>query len=139
MNHSAMSRRRSPLALVVTAAVALATLLAGRADAAANAAPRHAVAASSGWSLQTVPPASVASGSLAAISCGGPRACMAVGYYIDRAGDQAPLAEAWNGRIWSIAPTPNPGSSSGTSLSAVSCPSAGFCVAAGTWSSIAGQ
>jgi hypothetical protein len=124
-----MSWRRTLLALVVMAVVPLAAPVAARADAAAP----------SGWSLQTVPPASAASGSLTAVSCGGTRACMAVGYYTDQNGNQAPLAESRNGRNWSIVPTPNPGSSTGTSLAAVSCPSAGFCVAAGTWTSAAGQ
>ena len=63
---------------------------------------------------------------------------MAVGYYTTgQTGDQATLAEAWNGHSWSIVPTPNPGPSFGTVLSAVSCPSAGFCVAAGTWTNSA--
>lgn len=144
MNHSAMSWHRSLLALVVTAVVALATPLAGRADAASNAAVAGRAGgyqvAVSGWSLQTVPPLSVETGSLSAMSCAGPRACMAVGYYnAGGTGDQAPMAEEWNGRGWSIVPVPNPGSSSGTVLSAVSCPSAGFCVAAGTWTSAVGQ
>jgi hypothetical protein len=130
-------RRRSLLVLVVTG-VALATTLAGR-PGAADAAPGHAVAAASGWSLQPVPPVSVANGSLAAISCGGPRACVAVGSYTDRAGDQAPLTLAGNGRSWSIAVAPDPGSSSGAALSAVSCPSAGFCVATGTRTAGTGQ
>jgi hypothetical protein len=135
MNRSAMPWRSSLLALVMMAVVLLATLVAGRADAA----PRRAAAAASGWSLQTVPSATLASGSLTAISCGGPRACMTVGYYSDSTGAQVPLAQAWNGRTWSVVPTPNHGSSSATTLSAVSCPSAGFCVAAGTWTSVAGQ
>ncbi len=138
MNHSAVSWRRSLLALVVMAAVALATLVAGSADAAANG-PRHTQSAASGWSLQNVPPPSGAGGTLTATSCGGPRACVAVGYYSTQTGAQAALAETWNGLVWSIVPTPNPGSSSDTALSAVSCPSAGFCVAAGTWTSSTGQ
>ena len=123
--------RRTLLALVVMAAAVLAT--------AALPTPL-AQAAASGWSLQTAPRVSQQSGSLTAISCGGPRACMAVGYYTTgQTGDQATLAEVWNGRSWSIVPTPNPGPSFGTVLSAVSCPSAGFCVAAGTWSNSDGQ
>ena len=135
-----MSWRRILLALVVMAAVvmgtaALATPLTGKANAAV-ADP----SATSGWSLQTAPRVTQQSGSLTAISCGGPRACMAVGYYTTgQTGEQATLAEAWNGHSWSIVPTPNPGPSFGTVLSAVSCPSAGFCVAAGTWSNSDGQ
>jgi hypothetical protein len=139
MNHSAMSRRRSLLALVVMAMLPLATLVAGGANAAANAAPDRYQAAASGWSLQNVPAPSGAGGTLTATSCGGPQACMAVGYFTNQTGADATLAEAWNGRSWAIVPTPNPGSSSAASLSAVSCPSAGFCVAAGTWTSTVGQ
>jgi hypothetical protein len=133
-----MSWRRSPLVLVVMAVVTLATplaLAAGRADAAVA-----SQAATSGWSLQTVPPVSEESGTLTAISCGGPRACMAVGNYTaGQTGDQATLAQAWNGHSWSIVRTPNPGPSFGTVLSAVSCPSPVFCVAAGTWTNSVGQ
>jgi erythromycin esterase-like protein len=147
MIHSAMSWRRNLPALAVTAVTALAAvtavvplamLVAGNADAAASAAPRQAAAAS-GWSLQNVPPPSGAGGTLSAISCGGAQACMAVGYYSNQTGAQATLAEAWNGHVWSIVSTPNPASSADTALSAVSCPSAGFCVAAGTWTSSGGQ
>jgi hypothetical protein len=128
-----MSWRRTLLALVVLAVAALATPLA------ANAAVADP-AATSGWSLQTAPPVSADSGSLTAIACGGPRACMAVGTYTTgQTGEQATLAEAWNGKGWSILSTPNPGASFGTVLSAVSCPSAGVCVAAGTWTNSGGQ
>lgn len=141
-----MSWRRGLLPLVAMAAVASASLAAGPADA-ANAAARPAAvadqsqhqAAANGWSLQNVPPPSGAGGTLTATSCGGPRACMAVGYYSSHTGAEATLAEEWNGRTWSIASTPNPGASSAASLAAVSCPSAGSCVAAGTWTTGSGQ
>jgi hypothetical protein len=128
-----MSWCRTLLAFAVLAVLALATPTAANAAVTDQAAPNP-------WSLQTAPPVSQQSGSLTAISCGGPRACMAVGYYTTgQTGDQAALAESWNGHRWSIVRTPNPGPSFGTVLSAVSCPSAGVCVAAGTWTNSDGQ
>jgi hypothetical protein len=85
--------------------------------------------------VQDVPPPMAKGGSLAAVSCGSPLTCMAVGYYTDRTGGQAALAQAWNGRTWSTGRAVSPSGSSATSLTAVSCPSRSFCMAVGTWAS----
>ena len=137
MNRLVVSLRGSALVLLMVAAAPFAA----REAAAAMATPqaRYQAATASGWSLQNVPPPTVPGGSLTAISCSGPLSCMAVGSYTDRTGAQAALAEAWNGRTWSIVPAVSPSGSAATALTAVSCPSAGFCVAVGTWSNSAGQ
>ena len=80
------------------------------------------------------PPPGVHSGSnLSAVSCTSPRACTAVGSYTGtgKAVGVRTLAERWNGSRWAIQHTPNP--ASGATLSAVSCPSPGACVAAGSY------
>jgi hypothetical protein len=68
-----------------------------------------------------------------AVSCPSARNCYAVGQYTPRGSlTWAPLIEHWDGSQWfqQTAPVP-PGTSYG-SLSGVSCPTARFCVAAGT-------
>ena len=41
------------------------------------------------------------------------------------------LAETWNGTSWSVEPSSNPPGATSSYLSAVSCPSASFCMAVG--------
>lgn len=61
-----------------------------------------------GTSWRSAPPVSAGSGaSLAGLSCGG-AFCMAVGYRTV-AGVHRTLAELWNGTMWQIIKTPNPG------------------------------
>jgi hypothetical protein len=72
-------------------------------------------------------------GILISVSCTSAHACMAVGTY-DTSGPGArghTLAEAWNGKTWTIIPTPNPRSSLGNNLFGVSCGSAHACMAVG--------
>jgi hypothetical protein len=67
------------------------------------------------------------------VSCVSADACTAVGYYEDIEGDTLNLIESWNGTIWSVVPSPSRGAG-GNSLDAVSCASAGTCMAVGTHS-----
>ncbi|HEV2373665.1 MAG TPA: hypothetical protein VGS19_16015 [Streptosporangiaceae bacterium] len=93
------------------------------------------------WHIQPTPspapPPGIHSGSeLLAVSCTSPRACTAAGSSPGtgrQAGIQVTLAEAWDGTRWAIQPTASPAHSAGTGLSAVSCTSAGTCVAAGSY------
>ena len=62
-------------------------------------------------------------GSFAAVSCASSAACVGVGSYINTAGNQRPLAEAWDGSTWSIQPIPSPvGATDGRALNGVSWP-----------------
>jgi hypothetical protein len=65
---------------------------------------------------------------LNSISCFRASDCMAVGF--SRYGT---LAESWDGTSWKILPSPAPRGSISSSLSSVSCPSADFCSAVGTY------
>ncbi len=67
------------------------------------------------------------------VSCTGPRSCVAVGDYGTQSGRNFTLIESWNGGVWSITPSPNPGIGSlpGNYLDSVSCTSAMSCVAVG--------
>jgi hypothetical protein len=84
------------------------------------------------WTIQPTPrPAGTADGAFAAVSCTSPTACTAVGSAEVRAGRGIagePLAERWNGRTWTIQPTPRP---AGGGFSGVSCTSPTACTAVG--------
>ena len=90
------------------------------------------------WAVQSVPGPIVANGHLWAVSCASATACTAVGDYINSAGARVTLAERWNGTSWSVQATPNPAGTTDVSLSAVSCPSATACTAAGDYTDSAG-
>ena len=84
------------------------------------------------WSIQATPaPAAGVDEQLNAVACPGRRSCMAVGYSVLGSGASIPLAERWNGSSWSVLPAGDP-SGGGGQLSAISCPSAAFCIAVGS-------
>jgi len=96
------------------------------------------------WSVQplTTPLGTVGS-RLTSVSCPSASTCMAVGnYLVDVGNDRAPLAEAWNGTSWSIAPAPAspvaPSFPGSAFLKGVSCTSANACTAVGYYSNSSG-
>jgi len=70
---------------------------------------------------------------LDAVSCSSPKSCVAVGYWcsVDGCLENQSLVEVWNGTVWSIVPSPDPGSRN--QLSSVSCTSASSCKAVGAY------
>jgi hypothetical protein len=68
----------------------------------------------------------------ASLACPARRECLMVGSYTNAAGNGDGFAERWNGVSWSLQPTPRIGSDTSTALSAISCPSRSWCLAAGT-------
>lgn len=52
------------------------------------------VAAAASWATQAVPPPPLPNGSLVAVACATPTACIAVGNYVDENADHATLAES---------------------------------------------
>jgi hypothetical protein len=65
--------------------------------------------------------------------CSSLASCIAVGYSIaSNGGDVNPLAERWNGVVWSILPTPSPSGAQASILSGVSCTTSSACTAVGT-------
>jgi hypothetical protein len=83
------------------------------------------------WSAQPTPrlPGATDFG-LGGVSCVSSTACTAVGGYKDRAHIHVTLVERWNGKRWSVQPSPNPVSRFST-LSSVSCVSTVKCIAVG--------
>jgi hypothetical protein len=76
------------------------------------------------------PPGATGSG-FNGISCRSTQACTAVGDYSNGTVDQS-LIEHWNGKAWSIKPSPNPTGAIRSQLNAVACTSASACFAVGT-------
>jgi hypothetical protein len=87
----------------------------------------------SSWTVQSTPSPSGATDSyLVSISCTSSTACTAAGFYRNGAGDDLPLAEAWNGSSWSLQSTPDPSGTTTAEFTGVSCSSsADVCVAVG--------
>jgi hypothetical protein len=96
-------------------------------------------AAASGWSIQQAPdPDGARYSVLSGVSCTSPAACIAVGYFTDRAGAGVTLAERWNGTRWAIQRTPNPAGATSSLLFGVSCASRTACTAVGSVTNRAG-
>jgi hypothetical protein len=91
----------------------------------------------SAWSIVPTPDAGdttnpLVSNVLNGVSCVSDQACTAVGEYVGASGWQT-LIESWDGSTWSIVPSPSVSPSLGTYLDGVSCLSATFCTAVGTF------
>lgn len=87
------------------------------------------------WSEMSAPTSAGLSGSLQGIACTSTAVCVAVGraerdngYY---GSSWTALVERWNGTDWTTEQTPRLPSRHNASLTAVSCPAAGQCVAVG--------
>ena len=84
------------------------------------------------WKTQSALNPEGAMGSqLGGISCSSTTSCIAVGYYKNSSDDIMTLAESWNGTEWKIQSTPNPGASTESRLSGLSCSSTTSCIAVG--------
>ena len=84
------------------------------------------------WSVVASPNVGTKDNSLSGVSCVKASSCMAVGSSQIAPGVLRTLAESWNGAKWSVVPSPDNGTSS-NDLNDVSCPSAGQCIAVGSY------
>jgi len=66
------------------------------------------------------------------VSCASATDCVAVGAWVNNGPYEVTLAEHWNGTSWSVTPSPNAGADQ-RMLLAVSCASATFCAAVGSY------
>jgi hypothetical protein len=92
----------------------------------------------SSWAIEPSPNVTANSGVLNSESCSSARACVAVGFYVNKAGIQIALAEAWNGTKWSIEKLPKIPGVLASTFSAVSCTSPSACTAVGVYSNSPG-
>jgi hypothetical protein len=88
-------------------------------------------AAALSWHVVPSPDAGAAGSDnfLQGVSCAASAACAAVGVY-SAGGRDVTLAESWNGRKWSVVPSPTPRSVT-AGLNGVSCPASAACTAVG--------
>jgi hypothetical protein len=92
------------------------------------------------WSVQSTPnPKGAVAGELDGVSCTAATACTAVGYFGSSAGTSGTLAEAWNGKSWSVQSTPDPKAATDSYLGSVACAAPATCTAAGYFSNSAGE
>jgi hypothetical protein len=92
------------------------------------------------WTIQPTP-TPAGGGELVGVSCTTATECFAVGsqdhrWTTVRPGHWRTLVERWDGRTWTVQPSPNPSGNSG--LLGVSCASAGTCTAVGFGSYLGG-
>jgi hypothetical protein len=86
------------------------------------------------WTLMTTPNPAAAVSGLAGLACTTPTSCIAVGGYFLSTGSESnnfSLAEHWDGKKWSIVPTPNVSGSFDSTLSGVACAAPTDCFAVG--------
>jgi T5SS/PEP-CTERM-associated repeat protein len=103
---------------------------------------------SGGWTAVKAPLPADASAALGvdlnSVACPSPSWCAAVGTYEDKSGQPLPLMLTRSGTSWKATRGPLPGNAgttatSNTSLDAVACRSASWCVAAGTYTDRSGR
>jgi hypothetical protein len=92
------------------------------------------------WSVEEPPPPTGAkhselSGVSSGVSCPSASECIAVGLFENSSGKTVPLAEKWNGTVWSIQEPPTPTEAKWTELKGVSCTSSTACTAVGYFES----
>ena len=96
----------------------------------------------SNWRLESpADPGNSSSASLAGVSCVSQSDCVAVGSYATASRPSEVLAQSWNGSSWTTQPAVAPGSSSQSSLDAVSCWAVGSttpCMAVGSYTTSSG-
>ena len=76
---------------------------------------------------------------LNSVSCATPLSCVASGGYTNASSVSQTLVEAYNGKAWSITPSPNVAGSTGDFLNGVSCNASTSCVAAGYYNDASGM
>lgn len=99
-----------------------------------------AALASASAATVLAPTASAVSFSPGKISCGAPKACLAVGSEVnDNSGAEAPVAEKWNGTAWKPVAVKTPKGKNVAELTGVSCKSATSCLVVGVDGSTSGS
>jgi hypothetical protein len=92
------------------------------------------------WGIQpSFNPLGATAHGLVGVSCAGPRACMAVGYYFDASGTSLALAQEWNGTEWRTRVAPKPLGATAATFAAVTCTAARDCTAVGSYNDATGQ
>jgi hypothetical protein len=86
------------------------------------------------WTLDTtVNPSATSENAFGGVSCTAPTSCIAVGHYRDSGNSDQTLVESWDGRVWSVVPSPSTSSTVDNFLNGVSCSASTSCVAVGSY------
>ena len=92
----------------------------------------------SSWTVTSSPtPQGAEVAQLTGVACPSATSCNAVGLGLSLTGAKA-LVEHWNGRAWSIVPTPDLSGALFLELAGIACPSVTDCTAVGTFESLQG-
>jgi hypothetical protein len=84
------------------------------------------------WAIKAAPSPGGDNSSLIGVSCITAQYCVAVGFSIIGSNNNA-YSEVWNGKTWAVRLTPRRSGTTYSSLGAVSCRSATFCLAVGDY------
>lgn len=120
-------RRRWTVSLMALSSALLLLGISGPPDAQASPAPPPG----STWSVVSGPALDDQHSVLQGVSCPSTRDCTAVGAQYPTASNSVTLIESWNGRSWTIVPSPNVAGASQNILDAVSCIDPNDCMAVG--------
>jgi hypothetical protein len=85
------------------------------------------------WSIRPAQQISGSASQLLGVSCTSRMSCTAAGTYGDLESLNYPLAEHWNGKIWTTQPVPHPKGQLDSSLTSVGCSKAHACTAVGEY------
>jgi len=96
-----------------------------------------ALAAGLHWSIQSGTGSGLHNAQLVGVSCGSAKSCFAVGVSAPGGGVQAPVAERFNGKRWSVQRAANPAGTKSSQLFDVSCSSTSRCTATGRYTNSA--
>lgn len=114
---------------VAAAVLSASGLMIAPAATAARATP--AVSRASVWSVSATPNPTTPQSTMRGVSCSASAYCVAVGTYPDTSGEQAMLAEKWNGSAWVVVSPAMPAGATAAALQAVSCSAGTTCIAVG--------
>lgn len=84
------------------------------------------------WTIQPSPDPGTGLNNFQYLSCASASVCEVVGWYANGTGPGQSLIEGWDGRTWTVQPSPNEGTSWNV-MGAISCPSTKSCVAVGEY------
>jgi hypothetical protein len=91
------------------------------------------------WSIRPAKRIPGSASQFLGVSCTSQLSCTAAGVYGDLESLNYPLAEHWNGKVWTTRPIPHPKGQPDSSLTAVGCSTASACTAAGEYMTKTGR
>ena len=91
------------------------------------------------WSIRPAKQVRGSASQLLGVSCTSQMNCTAAGVYGDLESLNYPLAEQWNGKVWTVQSAPHPKGQPDSSLTSVGCSAAQACAAMGQYMTRTGR